>query len=78
MVFLSIYVRGGASFKNLGGGGHDMPPLVVIGFTDLLKTGVEPCPPTRPTPFRRPCMYVMAIRVVEFSNGGYKIRKIFA
>ena len=22
--------------------------------------------------------YVMAIRVVEFSNGGYKIRKIFA
>ena len=24
------------------------------------------------------CMYNMAIRVVEFSNGGYKIRKIFA
>ena len=24
------------------------------------------------------CMYTMAIRVVEFSNGGYKIRKIFA
>ena len=23
-------------------------------------------------------MYNMAIRVVEFSNGGYKIRKIFA
>ena len=23
-------------------------------------------------------MYVMAIRVVEFSSGGYKIRKIFA
>jgi hypothetical protein len=22
-------------------------------------------------------MYYMAIRVVEFSNGGYKIRKIF-
>ena len=24
------------------------------------------------------CMYYMAIRVVEFSNGGYKIIKIFA
>ena len=24
------------------------------------------------------CMRIMAIRVVEFSNGGYKIRKIFA
>ena len=23
-------------------------------------------------------IYIMAIRVVEFSNGGYKIRKIFA
>ena len=23
-------------------------------------------------------LYIMAIRVVEFSNGGYKIRKIFA
>ena len=23
-------------------------------------------------------MHIMAIRVVEFSNGGYKIRKIFA
>ena len=23
-------------------------------------------------------MYTMAIRVVEFSNGGYKIREIFA
>ena len=23
-------------------------------------------------------MFIMAIRVVEFSNGGYKIRKIFA
>ena len=23
-------------------------------------------------------MYIMATRVVEFSNGGYKIRKIFA
>ena len=22
--------------------------------------------------------YIMAIRVVEFSNGGYKIRKVFA
>ena len=22
-------------------------------------------------------MYIMAIRVVEFSNGGYKIRKMF-
>ena len=25
-----------------------------------------------------PLMFGMAIRVVEFSNGGYKIRKIFA
>ena len=24
------------------------------------------------------CVCVMAIRVVEFSNGGYKIRKVFA
>jgi hypothetical protein len=23
-------------------------------------------------------MWIMAIRVVEFSNGGYKIRKVFA
>ena len=25
-----------------------------------------------------PFLYIMAIRVVQFSNGGYKIRKIFA
>ena len=24
------------------------------------------------------CVHIMAIRVVEFSNGGYKIRKVFA
>ena len=27
---------------------------------------------------RQSIMYIMAIRVVEFSNGGYKIRKILA
>ena len=38
-------------------------PEFVAGF-DLLKTGF--------------CLSIMAIRVVEFSNEGYKIRKIYA
>jgi hypothetical protein len=33
--------------------------------------------PAKGTKFRYSCL-IMAIRVVEFSNGGYKIRKVFA
>ena len=43
------------------------PPKAMINFSENcgMKPSILPCT-------------VMAIRVVEFSNGGYKIRKIFA
>jgi hypothetical protein len=28
--------------------------------------------------YKKLALYIMAVRVVEFSNGGYKIRKVFA
>ena len=42
--------------------------------TDLLKSRGACTPPCLPVP---PSLEIMAIRVVEFSIRGYKIRKIF-
>ena len=60
--------------KKIGGpvvlGGNDMPSPGwnrVHVSENLGATAVASSP-----------LWIMAIRVVEFSNGGYKIRKIFA
>ena len=49
----------------------------VLTYTIQIKTHgknyAKPC-----FNYKRTLVYCMAIQVVEFSNGGYKIRKVFA
>ena len=57
-------------------GGHNLPPIVEIGLTDLPKFGgtmASPAPPGTTGLY----LFTMAIPVVEFSRKWYKIRTDF-
>ena len=65
--FFSYTKQGRNRGKNLSATSANLPPRVKVS-ENLGATAVTPVAPVD----------TMAIRVVEFLNGGYKIRNIFA